>query len=165
MPCLLAEHVSCDATADGAQQASFAFSHWRRIGVVVGRIGVAGLWWELVFLLRCVGVVGRLLLLVVLAGCHALLICLVLSEGVVARWSSWLSAWRATVNAVSVFIKLDREKTKISLVSCISLRVACIVCAVLLALNTHLEATVLRGTKAVRSGGWGKSLVLVAAVL
>jgi hypothetical protein len=119
-----------------------------------------------VFLLRCVRVVGRLLLLVVvLAGCHALLICLVLSEGVVACWSSWLSSWHVTVNAVSIFVKLDRETTKILLVSCISLRVACIVCAVLLALNTHLEATVLRGTEAVRSGGWGKSLVLVAAVL
>lgn len=165
MPCLLAEHVSCDATADGAQQASFAFSHWRRIGVVVRRIRVAGLWWEFGFLLRCVGVVGRLLLLVVLAGCHALLICLVLSEGVVAWLSSWLSSWRVTVNAVSECIKLNRETTKILLVSCISLRVACIVCAVLLALNTHLEATVLRGTEAVRSGGWGKSLVLVAAVL
>ena len=117
------------------------------------------------FLLRCVGVVGRLLLLVVLAGCHALLICLVLSEGVVARLSSWLGSWRVTVNAVSECIKLDRETTKILLVSCISLWVACIVCAVLLALNTHLEATVLRGTEAVRSGGWGKSLVLVAAVL
>jgi len=109
------------------------------------------------FLLRCVGVVGRLLL----AGCHALLICLVLSEGVV----TWLSSWRATVNAVSVFIKLDWETPKVLLVSCISLRVACIVCAVLLALNTHLEATVLRGTEAVRSGRWGKSLVLVAAIL
>jgi len=96
-----------------------------------------------------------------LAGCHALLICLVLSEGVVAC----LSSWRATVNAVSVFTKLDRETTKILLVSCISLWVAGIICAVLLALNTHLEATVLRGTEAVRSGGWGKSLVLVAAVL
>ena len=162
MPFLLAEHVSCDATGDGAKQASFAFSHRWRIGVVIGRIRVAGLWWELVFLLRCVGVVGRLLLL---AGCHALLICLVLSEGVVAWLSSWLSSWRATVNAVSVFIKLDRETTKILLVSCISRRVACIVCTVLLALNTRLEATVLRGTEAVRSGGWGISLVLVAAVL
>ena len=43
-----------------------------------------------------------------LAGCQALLICLVLSEGVVAC----LSSWRATVNAVSVFTKLDRETTK-----------------------------------------------------
>src|ERR1700722_5490735 len=108
MPCLLAEHVSCDATADGAQQASFAFSHWRRVGGVVGRIRVAGLWWELVFLLRCVGVVGRLLL-VVLAGYHALLVRLVLSEGVVACLSSWLSSWCATVNAVSIFINPDRE--------------------------------------------------------
>jgi hypothetical protein len=164
MPCLLAEHVSCDTTADGAQQASFAFSHWRRVGVVVGRIRVAGLWWELVFLLRCVGVVGGLLL-VVLAGCHALLIRLILSKGVVAWLSSWLSSWCATVNAVSIFINPDRETTQILLVPCISLRVACIICAILLALNTHLEATMLRGTEAVRSCGWGKSLVLVAAVL
>lgn len=96
MPCLLAEHVSCDATADGAQQAAFAFSHWRRVGVVVGRIRVAGLWRELLFLLRCVGVVGGLLL-VVLARCQALLIRLVLSVGVVACLTSWLSSWRATV--------------------------------------------------------------------
>jgi hypothetical protein len=107
MPCLLAERVSCDAAADGAQQASFAFSHWRRVGVVVGRVGIAGLRRELVFLLRCVGVVGRLLL-VVLAGWHALLIRLVLSVGVIAC----LSSWRATDNAVSIFIKPDRETTK-----------------------------------------------------
>ena len=95
MPCLLAEHVSCDATADGAQQAAFAFSHWRRVGVVVGGIRVAGLWREL---LRCIGVVGGLLLLllVVLARWHALLIRLVLSVGVVASLTSWLSSWRAT---------------------------------------------------------------------
>lgn len=95
MSCLLAEHVSCDAAADGAQQAAFAFSHWRRVGVVVGRIRVARLRRELLFLLRCVGVVGRLLL-VVLAGCQALLIHLVLSVGVVASLTSWLSSWRAT---------------------------------------------------------------------
>jgi hypothetical protein len=95
MPCLLAEHVSRDATADGAQQAAFAFSHWRRVGVVVGRIRVAGLWRELVFLLRSIGVVGGLLL-VVLARCHALLIRLVLSVGVVASLTSWLSSWCAT---------------------------------------------------------------------
>ena len=96
MPCLLAEYMSCDAAADGAQQAAFAFSHWRRVGVVVGRIRVAGLWRELVFLLRCIGIVGGLLL-VVLARCQALLIRLVLSVGVVACLTSWLSSWRATV--------------------------------------------------------------------
>jgi hypothetical protein len=123
MPCLLAEHVSCDATADGAQQAALAFSHWRRVGVVVGRIRVARLWRELGFLPRCVGVIGRLLL-VVLARCWALLIRLVLSVGVVACLTSCWRSWRAAVKRCQ-YIRQSRPGDNLNLTSILNFPAGC----------------------------------------
>jgi hypothetical protein len=161
MPSLLAKHMTCNTATDRAQKAPLAFAHGRCVGVIVRRIRVAGLWCELLLLLllRHVGVVRWLLL--VLAGLHALLVGLVLRIGIVV---AMLRSWCTTAETVSILAAKDRNKASL-LVSCISLRVARIVCAVLMALNTHLESTMLRRAEAVRPGWWGKSLILVAAVL
>jgi hypothetical protein len=156
---ILAKQVTSNTAANSAQKAPLAFAHGRCCGVIVGRVGVAGLWGELILLLRCVGVVGRLLL--VLTGCHALLVGLVLGVGVVVAvlWS-----WGTAFEAVSI-PEAKSIKKQSSLVSGVSLRVARIVGAVLMALNTHLESPMLRRAEAVRPGRRGKPLVLVAAPL
>lgn len=146
VPGLLAEHVASNAATDSAQKATLAFAHGRCVRVVVGRIRVAGLWFGLMLLLllllmRCGVAVGGLL--VVLARLHALLVGLVLRVGV----------------TVAV---LGSRRT---VVSYVSLRVARIVGAVLMALNTHLESTMLRRAEAVRPGWWRKSLILIATAL
>lgn len=140
---LFAKKVTSDAAADSAQKAPLAFAHGRCFGVIVGRVGVAGLWCELMLLLLlgCVVVVGWLLL--VLAGCHALLVGLVLRVGVIVAvlWSGG------------------------TVVAGVSLRIARFIGAVLMALDAHLESPMLRRAEAVRPSGRGKSLILVAAAL
>jgi hypothetical protein len=50
VPLLLPEQVASNATADGTQKATLAFAHGWCVGVVVGRIRVAGLWRKLMLL-------------------------------------------------------------------------------------------------------------------
>jgi hypothetical protein len=164
VPGLLAEHVASNAATDSAQKATLAFAHGRCVRVVVGRIRVAGLWFGLMLLLlllmRCGVAVGGLL--VVLARLHALLVGLVLRVGVtVAVLGSRRTACRS-----SQHLEPKTKGTSMSLlVSYVSLRVARIVGAVLMALNTHLESTMLRRAEAVRPGWWRKSLILIATAL
>jgi uncharacterized membrane protein len=166
VPGLLAEHVASNAATDSAQKATLAFAHGRCVRVVVGRIRVAGLWFGLMMMLlllllmRCGVAVGGLL--VVLARLHALLVGLVLRVGVAVA----VLGSRRTACPSSQHLEPKTKGTSMSLlVPYVSLRVARIVGAVLMALNTHLESTMLRRAEAVRPGWWRKSLILIATAL
>ena len=137
MTCLLAQEVASEATADGTQKTSIGFVHGRSVGVVVWSIGVAGLRRELVL--------TDVWLLAALAS-HLLLVCLVLSVGLVA----------AVALALALALAL-----RLSVVAGMALRIGGVVGTVLAAGLTVLETTLLRGAEGVLATRGTKVLVLL----
>lgn len=146
MSSILAEIVSCHASANRAEETALTFGHGRCVGVVVGRVLVAGLRGK--FMSLAVWVVDLLWRHLTIRGLLGVLLKVF-----------WRSAAEEEVSKVAYdhVLIIDRGN---SLVAGVSLRITRVVLAILATCLSMLEAALLRRTEAISSCRRAQGLVV-----